>query len=276
MDLDSIYASHPLSRATILARLARQGIPSGALTEWHLAIDPDTDITDQNHVGGVQAVLELASAAAITPTSTVLDIGAGLGGSARVLAAAIGCRVIALEADRGRTVDATALTAMVHLEHRVSVRELDALQADAVTGFSGIDVLWGQSAWVHFPSPELFLSAWLPVLADRGRVAMADSYLARKPRTDAEHTLLRDLEASWGACLSELDRWIQHLERCQLHVTHRSDDTAESRLHLRRLEEVSERWPPGMRTELEATGWRNAIAAFDSGLIRSERLVASR
>src|SRR5882672_7878069 len=70
-DLDSIYACHPLRAATILGRLDRAGAGLASLTEWQLAVDPETEVTDQNHSGGVQAVLELAVAAGISRASTV-------------------------------------------------------------------------------------------------------------------------------------------------------------------------------------------------------------
>ena len=102
MDLDAIYASHPLNERTLLARVERQGIPLNELNEWSLAVDPDTDITDQNHPGGVEAVLTLAVEARVCAASTVVDVGAGLGGSARVLSQAFGCLVIGIEQDPNR------------------------------------------------------------------------------------------------------------------------------------------------------------------------------
>ena len=52
-----IYATHPLREETILARIARQrGTLEGA-TELDLAHDSLTEITDQNHVGGVASVI---------------------------------------------------------------------------------------------------------------------------------------------------------------------------------------------------------------------------
>ena len=112
ISLDAIYASHPLNERTLLARIERQGIPLAGLNEWSLAIDPDTGITDQNHPGGVEAVLTLAVAANVCVTSTVVDVGAGLGGPARVLAQAFGCSVVGIEQDPNRyeaacTVDRT-------------------------------------------------------------------------------------------------------------------------------------------------------------------------
>ena len=172
MDLDSIYASHPLRADTILGRLERAGADLAGLTEWDLAVDPETELTDQNHSGGVQAVLELAVAANVTKVSAVVDVGAGIGGPARVLAAAFGCKVLGIERDAGRCCDASELNERVCLASLVSIRHADAL-TDALD-VSDVDVLWGQEAWVHFPSPSDFL-ALDSRAAVGGRVAMADA-----------------------------------------------------------------------------------------------------
>jgi cyclopropane fatty-acyl-phospholipid synthase-like methyltransferase len=48
---------------------------------------------DQFHTRGLQATAELATLAGIDGTMQVLDVGSGIGGPARFLAAAHGCRV---------------------------------------------------------------------------------------------------------------------------------------------------------------------------------------
>ncbi len=274
MNVDDIYRSHPLSRATILARIHRRHGEDVALSEWDLAIDPETEITDQNHSGGVQAVLELASAAGVRPSSRVVDVGAGLGGSARVLAAAIGCHVSAVERDAARCDDCRALTAEVGLAHLVAATQHDALSGDL--GLEDVDVLWGQSAWVHFPSPASFLETWLPALSTNCRIAMADSYLARVPAAPSERVLLDELDESWGAHLVPVSEWNDQFARRGFTIVHQADHTAESMLHFKKLAVVSATWPQGMRTEFEARGWERALKAFELGLIQTVRTVAAR
>src|SRR5260370_23130454 len=48
---------------------------------------------DQFHTRGLAATAELAKLAGITADMSVLDVGSGVGGPARVLAATYGCRV---------------------------------------------------------------------------------------------------------------------------------------------------------------------------------------
>lgn len=52
---------------------------------------------DQWHYHGIDAIRDAAAFLALGPVSEVLDIGAGVGGPARYLAHATGCRVTALE-----------------------------------------------------------------------------------------------------------------------------------------------------------------------------------
>ena len=274
MDLDSIYASHPLRADTILGRLERAGADLTRLTEWHFAVDPETELTDQNHSGGVQAVLELALASNITKSSTVVDVGAGIGGPARILAAAFGCKVLAIERDAGRCRDARELTERVRLAPLVSIRHADAL-TDAVD-VRDADVLWGQGAWVHFPSPSDFLARWIPALAVGGRVAMADAFLLRRPADRAEEVLVTALEESWGAHLAPLDTWRTALERQGCHVLHTRDVTARAAADCSMLLTVSTRWPEGTVTAAERQGWERALAAIGRGIVGSFRVVAAR
>jgi cyclopropane fatty-acyl-phospholipid synthase-like methyltransferase len=274
MDLDAIYASHPLNERTILARLDRQGIPLSGLREWSLAIDPDTDITDQNHAGGVQAVLTLAAAAGVSDTSAVVDIGAGLGGSARVLAEAFDCSVVGVEQDQRRCDEAIRLTALVGLSSRVRFLRHDALSGTA--DIEHVDVLWGQSAWVHFPSPETFLDLWLPVVRANGRVAMSDAFLLREPAGSEETRAVRSLESLWSAHLVTIDRWRRALEARRCAVGHLHDRSEEARSHFKNCLSVSARWPDGTVTPAEKDSWVWATDLLDRGLIGAMQLVAVR
>lgn len=52
---------------------------------------------DQFHTRGLAATIELAKLAGIAASDAVLDVGSGVGGPARVLAAAHGCRVMGVD-----------------------------------------------------------------------------------------------------------------------------------------------------------------------------------
>jgi len=271
--LQEIYASHPLNAAAILARIAAARTTTAEpLSEWTIAIDPDADVTDQNHSGGVQSVFELAEAARVSRDSLVVDIGSGLGGSARVLAESYRCRVIGVEADRRRFVDAEQLTALTGLSRLVTFRHADALQTTC--GITDVDILWGQGAWVHFPDPAAFLERWMPAIRRGGRIAFSDSFLARRPGDTEETTLVGELDHHWGARLVTTEAWIQALETLGCTVVHRRNRTEESVASLQRLLAASTNWPPGQLSADEKNGWTTALTCYARGLVRSERLVA--
>jgi SAM-dependent methyltransferase len=271
LSLDEIYAAHPLREETILARLGANA--SGTLTEWHLAIDPDTAITDQNHSGGVQAVLELALAAGVSAATTVADAGAGLAGSARVLAQAFGCRVDAYERDPGRCRDAASLTRRVGLERLVRIVQTDALTSSPPAG--SIDVLWGQAAWIHFPDLDRFLDAWLPALRPGGRVAIADAHLLREEANADEETLIRRLERAWGGYLRPLAAWTGALERRGVRRIRVNDRSREAVRSFDEMIDASSRWPNGYATDAERESWALARRAFADGLVGNFQLTAA-
>ena len=274
MDLDSIYAAHPLRAATILQRLERAGENVSTLTELQLAVDPETELTDQNHTGGIDSVRELAHAAGVTQSSLVVDVGCGLGGSARVLAAEFGCHVIGIERDAARCSDARRLTALVGLDHLVTIRHQDALAGDIMV--RDVDVLWGQGAWIHFDSPGDFLARWIPALRRGGHVAVADAFLTREAAGAEEEGLIAGLESSWAAHLISVDDWRRTLERQGCSIIYKRDVTGRAIRDFNRLMTVSSRWPQEIASAAEKRSWQRAVAAFERGLVGSFQIVAVR
>ncbi|MEO6817064.1 MAG: methyltransferase domain-containing protein [Edaphobacter sp.] len=82
---------------------------------------------DQFHTRGILATTELADAAELSPSSRVLDIGCGIGGPARYLAATFGCSVIGVDLSPDFINAATYLTARCELSDRVNFQIGDAL-----------------------------------------------------------------------------------------------------------------------------------------------------
>lgn len=74
---------------------------------------------DQYHAGGSQAVERLLVTLALLPADTVLDIGSGLGGPARQVATASGCRVTGVDITEAYVEAAGELTDRCGLSDRV-------------------------------------------------------------------------------------------------------------------------------------------------------------
>ena len=82
---------------------------------------------DELHVMGRQATVELGRLAGITDAMRVLDIGSGLGGSARTLAAEFGCHVTGVDLSAEFVEAALVLSERVGSADRVNFRHGDAL-----------------------------------------------------------------------------------------------------------------------------------------------------
>ena len=82
---------------------------------------------DQFHTRGIVATAELATAAGLDASTRVLDLGCGVGGPARYLAATFGCKVIGVDLSPGFIDAATYLTARCGLSNRVAFQVGNAL-----------------------------------------------------------------------------------------------------------------------------------------------------
>jgi SAM-dependent methyltransferase len=135
------------------------------------ALQPtDLNPIDQFHSRGRPATLDLARRAGVAPGQRVLDIGGGLGGGARTLAAEFGCEVVVLDLTPAYIYAGEALTRMVGLQARVTFRQGNALEmAEPDESF---DVVWTQHSTMNIPDkPRLYAEA-RRVLRRGGRLAL--------------------------------------------------------------------------------------------------------
>ncbi len=266
----ALYAHHPLSRASILARVAADG-GHAPLDELALAVDARTGITDQNHIGGALATLRLAAAVGLGADDRVVDLGCGLGGPARLVAAVFGCRVHGVDANPARIADATALTRDVGLDGRATF-EVGDLTAERPPGEA--TVVWGQNAWLHVGRPAQLAAIARRALVAGGRVAFEDVCLSRDA-TDGDARTLAALCTVWGCTLHPIDAWRDAFEAAGLRCVAPRDEpdafVADLRGTLRHVAAAPERWPPH-----EVDGLRRALALAERGVIGYRRLIARR
>jgi SAM-dependent methyltransferase len=120
--LDEHYSARDIE-ARILAGLRKAGLdPDRRLTPQELGA------LDHFHTGGLSATRELLEMAQVRAGERVLDIGAGLGGTARLIAAEIDCRVDCIEMSADYCTGATLLNRLTGLEDRVYVHQGSALE----------------------------------------------------------------------------------------------------------------------------------------------------
>lgn len=118
--VEAHYAGGGGLAKAIAERLEKVGKDLGALTPRDLAS------VDEFHIRGRAATLELGERMRLGPASEVLDIGSGLGGPARTLADAYGCRVTGVDLTAAFCDAAAAMSGWVGLADRVTYRQADA------------------------------------------------------------------------------------------------------------------------------------------------------
>lgn len=143
---------------------------------------------DQYHYHGTAAVDEAARRLGIGGSTRVLDVGAGIGGPARWLAATTGCHVTALELQPDLDATAAALTARCGLRDRVAHVAGDIL--DGPPAGSPFDALISYLAILHIPDRARLFAACRASLTGRGAMYIEDFTLRREP-TPAERDALR-------------------------------------------------------------------------------------
>jgi SAM-dependent methyltransferase len=83
---------------------------------------------DQFHTGGLAATAELARLAGVNADASVLDVGSGVGGPARLLAATYGCRVMGVDLSEPFVDAARYLTERTGQTGQVSFQTANALE----------------------------------------------------------------------------------------------------------------------------------------------------
>lgn len=125
---------------------------------------------DQFHTGGVEATRALAERAAITAADRVLDVGGGLGGSARLLAHERGCQVTVLDLTEAYCRAGERLTDWAGLVDRVRFRHGDALALPFDAG--SFDVVWTQHSSMNIADKRRLYAELARVLRPGGRLAL--------------------------------------------------------------------------------------------------------
>jgi SAM-dependent methyltransferase len=159
------YSSGPLG-PRVQAALSAAGLDSPGVS-WE-AFAP----IDEFHVGGIEATRELARALSPEPKSSVLDLGSGLGGPARLLAAERDCDVTGVDLSDEFVAAASTLTSLAGLEEHVRFRRGD------VTALPFADARFDHAVTIHvamnIADRAVFYAEARRVLRPGGRLAVLD------------------------------------------------------------------------------------------------------
>lgn len=148
----------------ILAGLRAAGKDPDMLTPEDLAP------VDQFHLGGMRTTRELMQRAGIAKGMRVLDVGGGLGGPARTLAAEAGCTVTVLDLTEEYCAVGEMLTARTGFSDRVAFRHGNALDMPFPDGT--FDVVWTQHSTMNIEDKERLYTEIHRALHPGGRLAM--------------------------------------------------------------------------------------------------------
>ena len=129
----------------------------------------DLELFDQFHLRGDAATRELAALAEVGAGMHVLDIGSGIGGSARTLAHSFGCRVTGIDLVEEFCRVAGMLTARTGLSEHVRFLQGEALTlpfADA-----SFDLVWSQHVLMNVADKASIYAQVQRILKPGGRYA---------------------------------------------------------------------------------------------------------
>jgi len=160
------YSAHDIE-TRILAGLRAAGL------------DPEIRMTpeqlgplDHFHTGGFQSSLRLKELARISSDDRVLDIGAGLAGPARMLAASPGCYVDCIELSDDYCSGAALLNRLTDLEDKVKIHKGSAL--DMPFPDNTFDVIWMQNVGMNISDKRSLYTEFYRVLKPGGRFAFQE------------------------------------------------------------------------------------------------------
>jgi len=132
----------------------------------------------------------------LPPGSRVLDVGCGIGGSARILARDYGFEVLAISISPGQIERARQLTP-AGLPCRFAVMDALALELPDAS----FDAVWTVEAGPHMPDKQRFADELLRVLKPGGLLAVADWNRrdpAVQPLSALERAVMHQLLVQWA------------------------------------------------------------------------------
>ena len=221
------YSRHPISEGQIMDALRRQG------KDLRRLLPEDLYSFDQDHYGGLEAVLALARRAGIDGASRVLDVCAGLAGPARFIARRWGARVTGVDLNPDRAAGARRLSDAVGLGGLVRIVRGDAQSLPfAPAAFTAVV---SQEGLLHVPDKDRALAECRRVLLPGGRIAFTD-WIATPRLGDGQRRRLEEWMAA--VTLQSIDAYRRLLRRAGFAVIDAEDLSAEWIGILRRRHEM--------------------------------------
>ena len=224
----------------ILDALRHAGKEIDALTVDDLAP------VDEFHIRGRDATRELAQLVSPTADLEVVDIGCGIGGPSRFLAATFGCRVTGIDLTEEYCQVAAMLAERTGLSDRVRYRCADATATELPD--ESVDLVWTQHASMNIRDKPRLYSEMFRILKPGGRLALHDIAAGSEGPVQFPVPWARTASMSF---LITGDAMYNELERAGFRGVHWSDVTAAALEWVRRrMAQTESTGPPPLGTHL--------------------------
>jgi ubiquinone/menaquinone biosynthesis C-methylase UbiE len=263
----ALYDAHPVGAPEILDELVARGKPLDDVAP------EDLFELDQDHYGGALATEALALAAGVGVGDAVLDLCAGIGGPARLVAHRFGCGVTGIELVPSRVADARRLTELVGMGDRVAFVEGDVTALPFPD--ASFDACLSQESFLHVADKRRLFGECRRVLRPGGRLGFSD-WVTGQGLAGAEHDRLA--AAFTAAGIVSLERYLEELDEAGFAGVE--------------VDDLVELWKPSLRERLallrarrdqtaarvgeELAAWWEAEYAFMVDLVHEGKLGGAR
>lgn len=264
--LNRAYDQHPLNAEAILERLLRNGVGS-PFNVFDFAIDRETGITDQNHIGELATTVEISREVSMERGARILDVGSGLGGAGRVWAYLYDCAVLGVELNANRVRDALRLDVLVGLDNDIRNVQADFMNIVIDQAF---DVIVFLDSFNHFREKPALLGRCRDLLKTGGRIVIQDAFLRTPNEAALQLSEFRQLTSLWNV---EIVRWDELARQVSdfLAVEAKREMTEDLKRHLYRMLGIYVDREDLSASEKDA--WRLGLFASSTGIIEYNRLV---
>ena len=233
----------------------------------------DLATVDEFHLGGAVATAALAADLALHEDSRVLDIGSGVGGPARRLAASTGCTVVGVDLTPSFVATANDLSRVTGLDDRTSFVVGDATALDLEGPFDAATLI---HVGMNIPDKPAFFASVAELLEPGARfgvydiMAIGDSAAVQYPQPFATDPS--------GAWLAGPDDYVAALESAGFSAGEPIDRT---QMALQAAAAAGEQGPPpvSLATLMGpdfATMFGNVAAAVRGGILAPVQIIATR
>ncbi|NNG27028.1 MAG: class I SAM-dependent methyltransferase [Ignavibacteriaceae bacterium] len=129
---------------------------------------------DSFHIRGIKATKDLASLVKINPEEKILDLGCGIGGSARFLAASYGCSTTGIDITKEYCNAASELSKLLSLEDKTEFHHADV--TDLPFGIESFNIVWSEHVQMNIENKLKLFQEVYRVLKPGGKLLLYEVF----------------------------------------------------------------------------------------------------